>query len=157
LPTGSVCAKKFTAGGVDQMSAAIAATAPRITATIAGIRQRSPHARILLVNYLNGIPADGKGCWPIVPATDTDLAYLQAKFVEMNAMIARVARATSVELVDTYTPTLGHDVCKAPNVRYIEGLIPLSTRNSLLLAFPFHPNQAGANAQAQIVLKAITG
>src|SRR5439155_9682548 len=65
LPTGSVCKKKFTAGGVDQIAEAIVATGPKIIAAIGGIRARSPLARILLVNYLNGIPANGKGCWPI--------------------------------------------------------------------------------------------
>jgi len=155
LPTGSQCAAKLTANGHDLLAAAIAATAPKIVATISGIRSRSPHARILLVNYLNGIPASGKGCWPIVPITNTDVAYLQAKFVQMNAMLARVAAQTRVTLVDTYTPTLGHDVCKPATVRYVEGLIPLSLRNHTLLAFPFHPNQAGANAQAQIVLTAL--
>lgn len=153
---GQGCKAKFTAGGVDQVSAAIKATAPKIAATIAGIHQRSPHARILLVNYLDGVPLNGKGCWPVVPVPDVDMAYMAAKFQEMNAMLATVATSTHTQLVDTFTPTVGHDVCKAPDVRDIEGLIPLSTQNALLLAFPFHPNQGGANAQTQAVYSAIT-
>jgi lysophospholipase L1-like esterase len=153
---GQGCKAQFTSGGVDHISKAISATAPKITAVIAGVRQRSPHARIILVNYLDGIPLNGTGCWPIVPVPDTDMAYMAAKFQEMNAMIASVARASHVHLADTFTPTVGHDVCQAPTVRDIEGLVPLSTQNALLLAFPFHPNQSGANAQTQTVYASIT-
>ncbi|MFJ1763564.1 SGNH/GDSL hydrolase family protein [Amycolatopsis sp. NPDC088138] len=153
----STCKAKFTAGGVDQLENAVNATAPKIANALQQIKQRSPNARILLVNYLAGLPASGKGCWPVIPVADGDVAYLQAKFLQMNAMLARVAADNGVELVDTYTPTLGHDACQAPTVRYIEGLIPISVSNPLLLAFPFHPNGAGAAAQSEIVLGAVLG
>ena len=152
-PLGTSCKATFTAGG-DQVSKAITATAPKIATTLQQIRARAPHARILLVNYLNGIPANGVGCWPIVPIWNVDIAYLQAKFVQMNAMLATVAHANHVQLADTYTPTLGHDVCQAPTVRYAEGLIPISL-NPIGLAFPFHPNGAGAEAQTQAVYAAV--
>ncbi len=154
-PLGGTCKAKFTAGGVDQLENAVDATAPKITAALKEIKKRSPNARILLVDYLAGLPASGKGCWPVIPVVDVDVAYLQAKFLQMNAMLSRMAAANDVELVDTYSPTLGHDACKAPTVRYIEGLIPLSAGNPLLLAFPFHPNGAGAAAQSEVVLGAI--
>ncbi|WP_328614350.1 SGNH/GDSL hydrolase family protein [Amycolatopsis sp. NBC_00355] len=153
----STCKAKFTAGGVDQLENAVNATAPKIANALQQIKQRSPDARILLVNYLAGLPASGKGCWPVIPIADGDVAYLQAKFLQMNAMLARVAADNGVELVDTYSPTLGHDACKAPTVRYVEGLIPVSVSNPLLLAFPFHPNGAGAAAQSEIVLGAVRG
>ncbi|MDT7802744.1 MAG: hypothetical protein QOI78_6177 [Actinomycetota bacterium] len=153
----STCKAKFTAGGVDQLENAVNATAPKIANALQQIKQRSPNARILLVNYLAGLPASGKGCWPVIPVADGDVAYLQAKFLQMNAMLARVAADNGVELVDTYSPTVGHDACQAPTVRYIEGLIPISVSNPLLLAFPFHPNGAGAAAQSEIVLGAVLG
>jgi lysophospholipase L1-like esterase len=152
---GGTCKAEFTAGGVDSIEQAIKATAPKIATVLRQIRQRSPRARILLVNYLNGIPVTGKGCWPIVPAQDVDIAYLQEKFVHMNAMLAAVARSSRVQLVDTYTPTIGHDVCQVPTVRYVEGLVPVSVSNPLLAAFPFHPNAQGANAQTRAVLAAL--
>ncbi|HEY3465645.1 MAG TPA: SGNH/GDSL hydrolase family protein [Amycolatopsis sp.] len=151
----STCEAKFTAGGVDQLETAITASEPKVAKALQQIKERSPLARILLVNYLAGLPASGKGCWPVIPVADGDVAYLQEKFLHMNAMLARVAAAEDVELVDTYTPTVGHDACQAPTVRYVEGLIPISVSNPLLLAFPFHPNGAGAAAQSEIVLDAI--
>lgn len=158
-PTGSAtsgCKAKYTAGGVDKVTKGIAAAAKKITKVVKGIRARSPKARVVLVNYLDAVPLDGSACWGLVaPITKTDMTWFAKKFQQMNAMIAGVAKKTHADLADTFTPTIGHDVCKAPGKRYVEGLVPLSISNPLLLAFPFHPNQAGANAQAKAVLAEI--
>jgi hypothetical protein len=151
---GGSCAAHDTAGGVDQVSEDIAATAPKIATVLAEIHQRAPHARILLVNYLDAVPVDGKGCWPVVPVQNEDMAYLTAKFIEMNNMLGWMATLSHVQVVNTYQATIGHDVCQAPTVRYVEGLIPLSL-NPPALNFPLHPNGAGAEAQTQAVYAAI--
>ncbi|MBF6546895.1 SGNH/GDSL hydrolase family protein [Nocardia brasiliensis] len=153
LPAGDGCAARLTAAGGDPIETRTRATEPEIAATIDRIRQRAPHARILLVNYLDALPATG--CVPELPATDVDAAYLRAKLVRLNTMLAHVAANTGVQLVDTFAATAGHDVCRAPEVRYVEGLLPFSARNPQLVAFPFHPNAAGAQAQARAVLDAI--
>jgi hypothetical protein len=41
-------------------------------------------------------------------------------------MLVRAADAGDAHPVDTYTPTIGHDVCQLPNVRYVEGFLPVS-------------------------------
>ncbi|MBO0839280.1 MAG: SGNH/GDSL hydrolase family protein [Sciscionella sp.] len=153
-PMGTSCAARFTAGGVDQISARIAAAEPKVVGALNQIHQIAPLARVLLVNYLDAIPPTG--CWPYVPVWNADMAYLYAKFNEMNGMLANAANAGGAELVDTYTPTVGHDVCRAPNQRYVESVVPLSI-NDPAIAVPLHPNSAGANAQARIVLQHITG
>ena len=153
---GGSCAAKDTAGGVDQIRQAILSTAPKIATTLKEIHQRSPNARILLVNYLDAVPVDGQGCWPIVPVQNEDMAYFSAKFMEMNNMLGWMATLSHVQVVDTYQATIGHDVCQAPTVRYVEGLIPVSA-NPPALNFPLHPNGAGAEAQTQAVYAAIEG
>ena len=153
---GGSCAAADTAGGVDRISQAIAAAEPKVEAALAGIRQRAPNARVLLVNYLDAVPLDGKGCWPLVPVQDEDMAYLAQKFVEMNDMLATAAAAQGDQLVDTFTPTIGHDVCQLPTVRDVEGVIPLSA-NPPAVNFPMHPNGAGATAQTAAVDAAIGG
>lgn len=153
--TGSAensCAAQLTAGSVDRLGENIDATAPLIQAVIAGIRQRSPQARILLLDYLSAFPADGKSCYPQLPALDADIAYLRDKFAQMNAMLAKVARTTGIEFVDTFTPSAGHDVCQAEPTRYVEGISVSSTHNRPAVAFPMHPNALGAAAQATAVL-----
>jgi hypothetical protein len=151
---GGSCAADDTAGGVDRISQAIAAAEPKVESALAGIRQRAPNARILLVNYLDAVPLNGKGCWPVVPVQDEDMAYLAQKFVEMNHMLATAASAQGDQLVDSFTPTIGHDVCQLPTVRDVEGVIPLSL-NPPDLNYPMHPNGAGANAQAAAAYGAI--
>ncbi|MFI6866034.1 SGNH/GDSL hydrolase family protein [Nocardia sp. NPDC050406] len=158
--TGSAensCAAKLTAKGVDRLAKNIAATAPAIEEVIAQIRERSPRARILLVDYLNAFPADAKSCWPLLPALDVDVAYLRAKFIQMNAMLATVATDTGVEFVDTYTPSTGHDVCQPEPLRYVEGISVSSVHNKPGVAFPMHPNARGAAVQAEAVLNTLRG
>jgi hypothetical protein len=151
---GGSCAAHDTAGGVDQIQQDIVSTAPKIDTALIAIHRRSPHARILLVNYLDAVPADGQGCWPIVPVQNEDMAYLSAKFKQMNDMLGWMATLSHVQVVDTYRATIGHDVCQAPTVRYVEGLVPVSA-NPPALNFPLHPNGAGAEAQTQAVYAAI--
>lgn len=153
LPDPGGCAARVTANGADPVEARTAAAEAGVSATIDEIRRRAPNARILLVDYLDALPATG--CVPELPATPADAAYLRSKLVRLNGMLARVADRTGVRLVDTFAAGTGHDVCQAPDVRYVEGLLPFSARNPQLVAFPFHPNAAGAAAQARAVLDAI--
>lgn len=152
-PLGAPCKPKWVSGGVDRMSERIVAAEPKVRAAIAGIRERSPRATVLLVDYLAGLPEVG-GCYPYVQATDLDMDWLGDKLVELNAMLARVARASGVQFVDTYTSSRGHDVCQLPGVKWVEGLLPLST-DPLGPAIPFHPNKLGADHQAHVVLRTL--
>lgn len=152
-PAISPCLSTMVTGGIDQMSINIAAAEPRTLATIAGIRDRAPHARVLLLDYFEGIGTTG-GCFPEIPISDPDAIWLGTKLLEINAMLARVADATGVQLVDTYAGSTGHDACKPVGTRWAEGLMPFSG-NPLGLAVPFHPNQLGADYQARRVLEAL--
>ncbi|WP_121255583.1 SGNH/GDSL hydrolase family protein [Nocardioides ferulae] len=152
LPLGG-CKAKYTAGGVDQLSVQIAESEPKVVRALKAIHRISPRARVLLVNYLAAVP--DHACYPRVPATDEDMAYIAAKFRELNAMLRRAARKGGAELVDTYRPTIGHDLCQGPTVRYAE-VLGLSV-NDPAVGIPAHPNAAGARAQAAIVLEAIRG
>ncbi|WP_235737897.1 SGNH/GDSL hydrolase family protein [Nocardioides alcanivorans] len=147
LPLGG-CKAFFTQGGTDTLKVAIDASLPKVVKAIKEVRKRSPHARILLVNYLNAVPA--KGCWPLVPITDPDMGYLHQSFLHLNTMLDRAARRTGTEVADTFAPTVGHDVCAAPNKRYAEALGV--TFNDIGIVVPAHPNAAGARAQFRAVL-----
>jgi lysophospholipase L1-like esterase len=69
--------------------------------------------------------------------------------VELNSMLASVAAENGATFVDTYSATIGHDVCQSPATKDVEGLIPTS------LALPFHPNESGQQAMADQVLAAL--
>ncbi|MFC9894720.1 SGNH/GDSL hydrolase family protein [Nocardia sp. NPDC127579] len=148
--TATPCLDRYSPGGSDRMSAAIVAAEPRVAAVLAGIRERSPRARILLLNYFEIVGTTG-GCFPRIPISDPDASWLGHRLLELNSMLARVAQASGVELVDTFAGSHGHDACQAPGVRWGEGLWPL-TSDPAGPAVPFHPNQLGADHQARTVL-----
>lgn len=148
-PFGNPCQRHYTAGGTDQLAAAVAAASPKVAAVLQGIRTRAPQARILLVGYPDILPSTGTGCWPAVPLAHGDVPYLRATEVALNSTLAQEAAANGATFVDTYTATIGHDVCQRPGVKWVEGLIPTS------LAYPFHPNQLGQQAMATQTLAAL--
>lgn len=151
-PRGARCKEKYTAGGRDRLAEAIEASEPKVVGALQEIQRRSPAARILVLDYLAGIPETG--CYPVVPVSDSDMAYLHATFAKLNAMVERAAVTAGVEFVDTHTPSLGHHVCALPTERYVEGLGVLSV-NGPAVAVPAHPNSAGAASQFRTTLAAV--
>ena len=149
-PWGSPCAAHYTKGGTDQLAAGVAAEGPKMSQVLTEIAVRAPRARIVVVGYPDVFPQSG-GCWPAVPITNGDVAYLRGLEVKANAMLAATAQAAGATFVNTYTPTIGHDFCQPESVRDVEGLVPGS------LALPFHPNARGQQAMANAVLKAVRG
>jgi hypothetical protein len=147
LPLGG-CRERFTAGGVDQLAEQIKAAEPKLVRAFRQIHRTSPKARILALDYLAAVPPHA--CWPTLPATESDVTYLYDTFRKLNAMVKRAAATGGAEFVNTYRPTVGHDVCQAPTVRYAE-VLGLSV-NDLAVGVPAHPNAAGARAQARAVL-----
>jgi lysophospholipase L1-like esterase len=149
-PTGSPCRAYYNATGTDRLEAAIAQTAPKIAAVLADIHKRAPRADVVVVGYPDLLPDSGVGCRPAVPFADGDFAYLRDTEKKLNTMLAQQARAAHATYVDTYTPTIGHDMCTAPGVRWIEPLTPASP------AAPAHPNALGEQAMAAAVLDRLT-
>lgn len=148
-PFGSPCMDHYTDGGTDQLAQAIARTAPKITAVLRGIHERAPHARIMLIGYPDLLPTQGSGCWPWVPIARGDVPYLRTVETRLNAMLATAAATAGASYVDTYAGTIGHDACEPSGVKWVEGLIPTS------LAAPMHPNAAGEQAMARLILTAL--
>jgi hypothetical protein len=147
---GSPCERHFTSGGTDQLAARVIAETEKITTVLAAIRASAPRAQVLVVGYPDLFPQRG-GCWPAVPITNGDIAYLRSTELLLNAMLAGDARAAGATFVDTYTPTIGHDFCQSASVKDVEGLVPTS------LAYPFHPNARGQAVMAAALLAAIRG
>ncbi|TVZ07129.1 SGNH/GDSL hydrolase family protein [Trebonia kvetii] len=143
-PMGSPCRTYYG----DTSNALVAAESAKMTLVLQAIAQRAPRARIVVVGYPDMFPQSG-GCWPRVPITSGDIAYLRGIEFQVNAMLAAVAQSAGATFVDTYTPTIGHDFCQPESVRDVEGLIPGS------LALPFHPNARGQAAIAAAVLGAL--
>ncbi len=148
-PFGSPCKSHYTSGGTDKLLAKINATAPKVAADLQRIHADAPNARVFLVGYPAILPNSGNGCWPLVPIAFGDVPYLRAVEKALNSMLASVAAANHATFVDTYTASIGHDVCQAPGTKWVEGLIPTSP------AAPFHPNRLGEQGMARQVLAAL--
>jgi lysophospholipase L1-like esterase len=130
-----------------QFSEDIAASGVMITQALRNIRLEAPQAQIVVVGYPDIFPTTPEGrlaCAAAgVPFTPEDIEFLDGVERELNAMLAKAAADTKNTYLDTYTPSIGHDMCQVPGVRWIEGPIPLAP------AAPVHPNAAGQAAVAQ--------
>jgi lysophospholipase L1-like esterase len=148
---GTPCQDRYVHDGRDEISERIQATAPLVAAVIQGIHQRSPRARVFVVNYAAILPDEGPGCWPQMPVTDGDVPYVRAKEKELNAMIAAQASANGAELIDWYTASIGHDACQLPVVRWVEPVVPVNA------AAPVHPNLGGMIGASELLTAALGG
>jgi lysophospholipase L1-like esterase len=145
LPFGSPCRDRYTRNG-DEIGRRIAETAPKIDAVLEGIRARSRVARVLVLNYSAILPHSGSGCWPRMPITPRDVAWLRSKHVELNAMLATQAAANGAVLVDVYAASVGRDACASSGTRWVEPYVPANA------AAPLHPNLRGMQAMAAMVV-----
>lgn len=145
-PTGTPCRTHFTGTGTDQISDAIGQTAPKVAKVLRAVHHRAPHAEVVVVGYPDLFPDDGVGCTSkTVPLAMGDFAWVRDKEKELNAMLARQARRSGARYVNTYTPTIGHDLCKPTGERWIETFAPETP------AAPVHPNATGESAMATAV------
>jgi GDSL-like Lipase/Acylhydrolase family len=144
-PFSTPCKDKYDSGGKDQIAERIAATAPKVAAVLQGIHERSPSAKVFVVNYAAIFPETGFGCWPQMPMGFGDVPYLRAKEKELNSMLATQAAANGATLVNWYNASIGHDACKGSSTRWVEPVVPTNP------AAPVHPNLAGMTGAAAIL------
>jgi len=144
-PFATPCRDRYTAGGVDEISRRINATAPNVAAVLGEIEGRSPTARVFVVGYPQVLPDRGLGCWPTLPIGFGDVAYLRAKAKELNQMLRTQASNAGVTYIDTYGPSDGHSACASPTMRWVEPLVPAN------VAAPVHPNARGMAGIAAVV------
>jgi lysophospholipase L1-like esterase len=145
-PLGAACRDYYRRGGRDEISDRIHATAPKVAAVLEEISNRSPDARVLVVGYPTLLPDSGPGCFPVVPFSPGDVAYLRGVEHQLNGMLAAEAKDAGAEYVDTYRGSIGHDMCQLPGTKWVEGLVPTSP------AYPAHPNALGMRNSARAVL-----
>ncbi|MDT0609066.1 SGNH/GDSL hydrolase family protein [Streptomyces lancefieldiae] len=146
-PYGTSCAEENTGGGTDKVRARIDAWAPAFAAVLDDIARRAPHAEVFVVGYGNYLRTDG--CHPVQPFWKQDANYLQAALNHLGTVLKKAAEEHGAAFVDTYTLSIGHDICAAPNDRYTEGLIPTHA------AAPLHPNAPGARSVGEALAAAV--
>ncbi|MEU8654670.1 SGNH/GDSL hydrolase family protein [Streptomyces sp. NPDC048737] len=145
--SGDPCRQHYASSGVDRLALNILETAPKVARVLRAVHERAPHARVVVVGYPALLPDDGSGCYPSVPFAAKDFPYLRDTGKRLNQMLRLVAWLNRAEFVDTYGPSVGHDMCKAPADRWVEPLQPTAP------AAPAHPNAKGMETMASAVLE----
>ncbi len=120
----------------NKLAEEIEADGPVVGGALAEISERSPAALVFVVGYPDILPQKGK-CFPQVPLSEGDVAYLNGVEKDLDAMLSREAAANGDIYVDTFTPSIGHDACKSLPTRWVEPVLPESD------AFSVHPNEYG--------------
>jgi lysophospholipase L1-like esterase len=128
-----------------------AAIESKIAAVVRGIRARSPQAKILVIGYPDLLPQSGR-CYPTLPLTSGDIAFLEQLTRRLNTSVQSAAEGNGATYVDTYAQSIGHDACKSASVRWIEPVIPAFSSDTTIV--PLHPNAAGMTATAGVVRSA---
>jgi lysophospholipase L1-like esterase len=144
------CRTSYTSNGTDEIQQKIQAASVALAAALRRIHDLAPHARVLVIGYPDLLPAsDGGACAGVLGITSGDVAYLNNEELQLNRMLSSQATAAGDVYVDTYTPSIGHDACAAPSVRWIEPLVVAAP------TAPMHPNAAGQQGIAHDVEQAI--
>jgi len=140
---GQSCKSRMTAGGVDQLAAAVDGAIPKVGNALAEIRRRSPQARVMVTGY--GTYLQPGGCYSAnAPVLAVDADYVQSGVNRLNAGIRAQANLHGATYVDLAGPGVGHDVCAPANRRWIEGVLARQ-------AAPLHPNAAGMAAFSRLI------
>jgi len=146
LNIGSPCKSVFGSTFTDDINA----DGPVIGAALQHIHQLAPNAQVYVVGYPDILPQSG-GCWPQMPMTTGDVAYLNGVEENLDAMLKAEAQANGATFVDTFTQSIGHDACKPEGTRWVEPVVPSTD------AISVHPNAAGEAEMAAAVEAAIKG
>jgi hypothetical protein len=122
----------------------ITGDASNIAGVLQGIHALAPGAKVLMVGYPDILPQSGN-CYPTIPLTTGDTAYLNGVEEQLNSMLAAQAATIGATFVNTFTPSIGHDACKSANVRWVNPIIPSGGGISV------HPNPTGESEMALFV------
>lgn len=142
-PSGTPCSDRF--GGDDAAPAKALRVLPgHLEAAVAGIRDRAPDARVVVVGYPQIVPATGS-CPELLPIAEGDYAFARSLNERLAGAMRTAARASGADYIDAFRLTRGHDVCA--DDPWINGP---QTQEGVALAF--HPLAAEQQAIADALV-----
>lgn len=138
-PTGAPCRDAMRSDGQDRLLADVAMTQDRIVSVIKAIKERAPHATVLVVGYPEIAPRQGT-CPTLLPLATGDYRYGNQVGQRLTWALRHAAAQEHVGYVDVWRASQGHDVCSSDP--WINGQFTDVTR-----AAAYHPF---ANEQAAV-------
>ena len=145
-PTGSPCADA-AADGPD-LDTTLARIRANLVDVVAGVRHRSPQARVVLVGYPQLVPESGS-CEDLPLATG-DYPFARTVNEGLADAVREAAAEADAGFVDLWEPSTGHDICA--DEPWINGRV-----TSAETALAYHPLAVEQEAVAELVLDAISG
>lgn len=142
------CKDFFTVDGVDTKIADARAIRANIEEALDTIQERSPDARVVVVNYLHILPETGT-CED-VPFAEGDYRWGTTVQLELNDSLRGAAELKGADYVDTYAASVGRDACAGLG-RWVNGA------NISPVALNFHPFRSGMKAIADETFTQLTG
>ncbi len=128
---------------------AVSGDASTIAGVIQGIHARAPHAKVFVVGYPDILPQSGH-CYPTMPLTTGDTAYLNGVEKDLNSMLASESAGNGATFVDTFTASIGHDACKSGSAQWVNPIIATNGGISV------HPTPKGVAETVKLVEAALT-
>ncbi len=126
----------------------VTADASTIESTFATVRSHAPNAQVYVLGYPDILPSSG-GCYPTMPLTNGDTAYLNSLEVDLNSTIQTEAAAAGVHYVSTYNQFEGHGSCATGSNQWINAIVSTSGGISV------HPDATGEQEMADILESAL--
>jgi hypothetical protein len=112
------------------------------------IHVHSPSAKVFVIGYPDLLPKQGN-CFASLPWTSGDYHFWDGLERKLNSVFKSRAKSNGAIYVDTYTGSVGHDICQPVGLRWME---PLYGGGGAAL----HPNGLGEAHQAVAVEQAMT-
>jgi lysophospholipase L1-like esterase len=145
--TGDPCRASFDAEDPQLLDRTFAEIEHNIAAVVRGVRDRSPHARVVVVGYPQIIPESGT-C-DLLPLAAGDYPFARAINEGLDDAVERGAEEANADYVDVWTPSAGHDVCAEDP--WINGRV-----TSAETALAYHPLAVEQEHVARLVLDQIS-
>ncbi|NLU82072.1 SGNH/GDSL hydrolase family protein [Rhodococcus sp. HNM0569] len=130
-----------TGGPAPEATPAPEDMADRYAGIVRDVRDRSPHARVVLVGYPTTIRAGG--CPGVQPVGSAAADRIRDRVTRLNDAMRSAAEHTGAEFADLEGPSHGHDACAPPETRWVEGVVPTGG------SAPLHPTRLGHAAFAE--------
>lgn len=142
-PAGSPCRDSFASRGSGRLDTTFDDITEHIARVVTGVRERSPHARVLVVGYPQIVPESGT-C-DLLPLAAGDYPFAREVNERLTEAVRAAAQRAGAEYVDLWTATAGHDICA--DDPWINGRV-----TSAQVALAYHPLAVEQQQVAQLVL-----
>lgn len=123
-------------------------TAPALRKALRAVKNRAPHARVVIIGYPWIMP-ERVGCFDKMPIARGDVPYLRHMQWVLNDTIRAEAKRTGVRYVNLNKVSDGHDACQPIGTRWVEPV--LQTTNPVIV----HPNALGEKRMAQRTMRVL--